>query len=156
MARAAGGEHVDCFQLTQVLYPSRVCVWVCEQVTKWTESPLFLKLDPQVAPTVKELPVKIYEVDPRSQFIDLPFKIDATPAESVTIAHVSKNTNTGDDAAAKRTFSVSVLRERARGLVTDRLPLSLWCWFGFGCSANALHGSARRGAHAERARSHCL
>lgn len=143
MARAAGGEHVDCFQLTQVLYPSRVCVWVCEQVTKWTESPLFLKLDPQVAPTVKELPVKIYEVDPRSQFIDLPFKIDATPAESVTIAHVSKNTNTGDDAAAKRTFSVSVLRARARGLVTDRL-VSVWVgWLGRQCKRTSRVCTAR-------------
>lgn len=78
------------------------------QVDTLNENSLFLQLNPVVGPTVKELPVSIYESQLRVQgdaasqvFVKLPFKIDTTPAENVAVNHIAKNTATGEFAAAR-------------------------------------------------------
>lgn len=68
---------------------------------EYTESPLFLQLD--TVGTHTELPIRIFEVDSTGQFVSLPYKTVALPAEGIAVNHVSKNTSTGEDAAARRT-----------------------------------------------------
>jgi hypothetical protein len=66
-----------------------------------TDSPLYLLLDANVS-AHKDLPVRVFELNSHDAFVNLPYKIDATPAEGIAINHISKNTSSGEDAAARR------------------------------------------------------
>merc|ERR1719410_3247818 len=63
--------------------------------TEYTESPLYLRMDPQVHGDAKALPVTVYRAELKTEknqnrtvFVELGFKVQSDPSERLTIDHI--------------------------------------------------------------------
>lgn len=78
-------------------------------MSDYNENPLLLLLDPHHDERSKDLPVSLYESElhmvkdvPTHLFVSLPFKIETTEAERVSVDHVSKVSPAGEDGVSPR------------------------------------------------------